>query len=259
MKASKGIVGILVATLLLPGDVAAQSGRSAAKSFLWKECAEDVLKVYVDPTPLQQIVGPEFSVEVENGKALVLIVVQDCPSYWFDGEEIGPTQEVHQWVALEAPREVHPVPGAELTLRTSTWFALFTGSSNARSRESWSASGTPSVPITNVSLEAFAPEQRGQVTVGRGMSYSWEAQSAEPLARLVAVNHDVYARDSSGEIVYNRIQALINMFSWDSAGTLTVVGGTDPQKSIGPGTYPVLVHTFRPLWAWASLADTPPR
>jgi hypothetical protein len=258
MKSSRRWAAALVAAGLLAGPLDAQSGESTAKSFLWKRCNEDVLSLDLDPVPLQQFVGSQFSVRVREGKARVIIVVQDCPSYWFDGVEIGPTQEVHEWVAIEAPRDLRPVAGAQRTLPTSTWFALFTGSTNARSRQSWSAAGTPALPIESLSLAPFAPEQRGRLSVGQDLSYSWHAQSAAPFARLVAVNHDVYARDNTGKVVFNRIQALLNVFAWDSPGTLTVVEGTNPTRLIGSGTYTINVHTFRPLWAWASLGDTPP-
>ena len=255
MKAPMGFVGGLGAAVWLAGQVTAQSGVSDAKSFGWRQCNEDVLSLNLDPAPLQQFVGSEFSVRVVEGKARVLIVVQDCPANWFDGNEIGPTHEVHQWVAIEGSRDIRPVPGAERTLPTLTWFALFTGSSNAHNRKFWIASGTDSAPIESVSLDPPALNWGGQFSVSSDLSYSWQARSAAPSARLMAVNHDVYARDSAGKIVLNRIQALLNVLAWDSPGTLKVVG-TNPNKLIGSGTYAITVHAFRPLWAQASLGET---
>ncbi len=257
MEPARAMVVVLGVTMLSTGRLAAPS-EGSAKKFFWKQCDEDVLQVRVDAGPLQEVVGPEFSVVAEEGKALVLIVVQDCPAHWIDGEEIGPTEDVHQWVAIGGPGDVRPVAGAERTLPTFTWFALFAGSSNARIRESWTAAGTPALPLRGVSLHPHAPRQRGRVSVAEGLGFSWQAQSAEPFARLVAVNHDLYARDRAGRIVYHRIQALINVFSWDSPGTMEVVGGTEPRKLIGSGSHPVLMHSFRPLWAWGTLDDVPP-
>lgn len=259
MNASRGFAGAIVALVVLAGPVAAQSGESNAKGWLWRQCNEDVLSLDLDPVPLQEFVGPELTVLVTDGKARVIIVVQDCLASWFDGVEIGPTQEVHEWVAVEARPDMRPVPGAQRTLPTLTWFALFTGSTNDRSRTLLTASGTPTLPIEGISLEPFAPEQRGRLSAGPDLSYSWEARSAPPFARLVAANHDVYARDSTGKIAFNRIQALLNVFAWDSPGTLKVVGGTSPNKLIAPGTYAVTVHTFRPLWARASLGEPLPK
>ncbi len=257
MEPSRASIAVLGVVMLWPGRLAPPS-EGNAKKFFWKQCDEDVLQVRVDAGPLQQVVGPQFSVVEEDGKALVLIVVQDCPAHWMDGEEIGPTEDVHEWVAIAGPRDVRPVPGAQRTLPTLTWFALFTGSSDPRIRGSLKGAGTPSLPLIGVSLNPHAQRQRGRVSVAEGLAFSWQARSAEPFARLVAVNHDVYARDGAGKIVYHRIQALLNVLSWDSPGTMEVVGGTEPQKLIGSGTHPVLVHSFRPLWAWGTLDDVPP-
>ena len=141
MKAPIGFVGGLAAALCLAGQLTAQPGVSDTKSFGWRPCNEDVLSLNLDPAALQQFVGSEFSVLVAEAKARVLIVVQDCPANWFEGNEIGPTHEVHEWVAIEGPRDIRPVPGAERTLPTLTWFALFTGSSNAHNRKFWIESG----------------------------------------------------------------------------------------------------------------------
>lgn len=259
MNVSGKFAAAIVTVMVVAGPGAAQSGESNARSWLWRQCNEDVLSLDLDPVPLQQFVGPEFTVLVTDGKARVIIVIQDCVDSWIDGVQIGPTQEVHEWVAVEAQRDMRPVPGAQHTLPTLTWFALFTGSTNERSRMLLTAAGTPTLPIEGLSLESFAPEQRGQLSAGPDWSYSWEARSAPPFARLVGVNHDVYVRDSAGNIAFNRIQALLNVFAWDSPGTLKVVGGTNPNRLIGPGTYAITVHTFRPLWARASLGEPPPK
>lgn len=66
-------------------------------------------------------------------------------------------------------------------------------------------------------------------------------------------------RDSSGTMTFKKIQALFRIVAGPSEGTLEVEGGTDPQKLIGPGTYPIRVYTFLPIWARATLGGEPPR
>ncbi len=259
MKATRGLVGALAAMVLCAPYMTAQSGESAAKSFLWMQCNQDVLSLDLDPVPLRQYVGSAFSVGVVKGKARVLIVVKACPTYWIDGQDVGPTREVHEWVAIDGPADVRPVVGAQRTFPTSTWVALFVGSTNARSRSVWSASGTAAIPIEALHLDAPASRRGGRVTVGAGLSYSWEAESKAPFARLIGVNHDVYSRDDRGKIFFNRIQVLLNVFAWDSPATLKVLGATNPTKLIGSGTYAITVHTFRPMWARVSLGDSPPK
>lgn len=232
-------------------------GRSSAATgaHLWKQCNEDVLIVHVDPERLKGIIAPGFEILMEQGKARILIAVQDCSSYRFEGEEVGPTYEVHEWVAIEMPPDVRPVPGAERTLPTMHWFAVYTGSSNERSREHWNRSGTEALPLEAITLRSSASSVRGKVVIGRNMGYEWTAEPGAPFARMVAVNHEVYARNPAGEVVLNRIQCLANVEAWGSRGELKVTGAADPSGVVSEGTHVLTAHTFLPLWCWGTLAD----
>lgn len=82
---------------------------------------------------------------------------------------------------------------------------------------------------------------------------------AAPSARLVGLNHDVYRRDSTGTLVLNRIQALMHVSAASSAGTLEVVSRAGAVPLISPGTYPVSVRMFYPMWSRATLGLPPSR
>lgn len=259
MSTKHSSVWLLTLTAAISCVVAAQSSANGQKSFLWKQCDEDAILLHVDPDPLASLLPENHSLALVEGKARILIATQDCPAYWIDGEDIGVTLEVHHWVAVEGLSDVRKVAGAERTLPTMTWFALFTGSSNSVSRERWISSGTMSHEINTLSLVAPHPEGGGRVSISEELEYSWQISRGQPIATSVGMNHDVYATNQNGDLVYNRIQCLGSVFGWESLGTLRVSGGTEPSKVIGTGTYPVAVHTFLPLWCRASLADTPPR
>lgn len=231
---------------------------TATAGHFWKQCNEDVLIVNVEPERLEGIVPPEFEILIEEGKARILIAVQDCSSYRIEGEEVGPVHEVHEWVALEMPPDVRPVPGAERTLPTRHWFALYTGSNRERSREHWNRSGTEASPLEAVTLRSSASGVRGDVVFGGNRGYEWAAEPGSPFAKLVAVNHDVYARSSAGKVVLNRIQCLANIEAWGSRGELRMIGGADPSGAVSEGTHPLTAHTFLPLWGWATLGDGRP-
>ena len=245
------------------------SAQSAARSedrrnFLFKQCNEDVLALRVDPAPIQEFVGPEFTLALEDGKAKVAIIVQDCSQYWIDGENLGATRHAHVWVEIEGPRDVRPVVGAQLTLPTMTWFSLSAGSTNPRDHEARKKSGTSPDPIEEVVLDLSESQRGGRVVFDDGLSYSWEASSeksdaglaaAISSARLVGVNHIIYVRDSSGKLVVKRVQALVNLAAGPNKGMLHVTGGTYPSRLIGSGEYPVLVYTFLPVWAQATLGE----
>jgi hypothetical protein len=257
MAASRSLAGALAVTALFVTKADAQSQRPL--HFLSKQCNEDAIAVLLDPHPVQDFLGSEFPLKIEEGKARVVIVVQDCSQYWMDGEDVGPTQEIHVWVAIHGAEDVRPVVGAERTLPTRTWFSLFTGSSNPRVREAKMASGTAQAPIEGVFLDPPGPQRRGRVSLSKDLHYSWGVSDATPLSRLVGLNHEVYVRDPARNVVLNRIQALMHVAAAPSKATLTVVGGTSPLPLISPGTYPVSVTTFFPMWSRATLGIAPPR
>lgn len=243
----------IVAITLNIGQMAAQS--ESTRNYLWKQCIEPVLVLRLDPAPFEEILGSDFSLILEDGKATVAIIVQDCSQYWIDGEDLGPTQHAHVWVEVEGSRDARPVVGAEQSFPTRTWFSLFAGSTNPRGRKARSRSGTAPESIEGVLLDHTDSPGTGQVHVSPTLSYSWQVEPADQPARVMGFNNDVYVRTSSGKLVLKRIQALANAVQ--SKGTLKVVGGIEPQGLIHTGSYPVQVLIFLPVWARATLGESP--
>lgn len=252
---------LLILTMVgvcLPDSAKVSAQTEAVQQFLWKDCREDVITLRLGPSPFEDVVGTGFALRLDNGKALVAILVQDCPRWLVDGRDIGPSQEVHMWVALEGPQDVRPLVGVEQTLPTMTWFNVFNGAREQEVREAFGHSGTRSQPIDDVELTTRPEGRGGTVWVREGLQYSWSAESATPFARFVGVNHDIYGRDRSGAVVLNQVQAVLDVSGWGSSGTMTVMGATDPRALIGEGTYPVRVNRITRLRASASLGRRPP-
>lgn len=254
MKPLTVILCSLSAISMYAGQAAAQA--ESTKNFLQKQCNESTLVLRIDPGPFREAVGTDFSLVLEEGKAIVLIIVQDCSQYWLDGLDLGPTQHNHVWALIEGPQDIRPVVGAQETGPTRTWFSLFAGSTNPRDREARKASGTSPEPIEGVQLHPSGSPSGGQVTVGPGLSYSWSGSPSVQPPRPTGVNHDVYLRDSAGNIVLKRIQAIANHTTEPTQGRLEVVGGVEPRRLIRAGTYPVQVRFF-PVWARVTLGETP--
>lgn len=225
------------------------------KTVLWKQCDEVVLALRVDPVHIRSVVEPEFSMALDDGEARVVIMAQDCSQYWLDGEKLEPTQLVHVVVAIEGPEDVRPVVGTQRTMPTMNWFALFTGSTNARDREKRAASRVSTGPIEGISLERT---EVGSVTVGEDQRYSWRLPAPEGPIRVLGFNHEIYSRDDAGELAFKRIQAIVRMVGDPVSGTLNAPHGVDPGGWIAPGTYPVRACTLLPVWARATLDEDPP-
>jgi len=108
-------LSLLATVLLATGPAAAQTDASTTTSFMWKQCDEEIIKLYVDPAAFEALVPPDRNMLLFEGRAWVLVIAQDCPQYWIDGDELGATDEVHMWVAIEGAQDVRPVVGAEQT------------------------------------------------------------------------------------------------------------------------------------------------
>lgn len=247
-----GVMGLM----LVPSRAGAQAEHRV--SFEIKQCNEDVIGLRVDPDPIQDMVGPEFSLSLDEGMARVAIMVQDCSQYWIDGEDLGPNQHVHILARIEGPADVRPVVGAEQTEPTMTWFSLFAGSTNPRGRAARMASRTAPEPIESVSLDPPGAPRGGEVTLGPDLHFSWTVPEAAPSTRLMGVNHDIYLRHD-GDIVYKRIQAVANLVAAPSPGALELAGTSELAEVIGAGRHPALVYTLFPVWARGDLGLEPTR
>ncbi len=242
----------LTAMVLLGKPVDAQSQRPLM--YASRQCNEYALELLLDPRPFQDIVGPNFSLALVEGKARIVIVAHDCSQLWINGDELGPAQEVRVWVSIRGLEDVRPVVGAEQTLPTRTWFSLFEGSSNPRVRDAKLAAAIDEASIDSVLLDPPDTERGGRVYVNGDLALSWRVPSpTAPSVSLVGLNHDVYRRDPTGNVALNRIQALMHVSAATSSGTLEVMGHGGLVPLINPGTYPVSVRIFFPMWSRATL------
>ncbi len=257
MRTPEFLAGALAVSAFAAAGAEAQSDR--ALHFLAKQCNEDAVSVHLDPRPIQDVLGPRFSLKLEDGKARVTIVAHDCREYWMDGEDVGPTQEVQVWASVTGPEDVRPVMGTEQTAPTKTWWALFSGATNPRVRKAKTAAGTEQAEIEGVALDAPGRRRHGRISFAGGLRYAWDVQDAAPVSTLLGLNQEVFVRGADGRVALNRIQALLHRCAGPSRATLTIGGGANPVPVLASGTYPATVTTFFPMWSWATLGNAPPR
>lgn len=252
---SNTLILALALTALFAAQVDAQSERPL--HFLTKQCNEEVIQVHLDSRPYQDLAGSDFSVVLEEGKARIQILVQDCSEYWIDGENLGPTQEIHVWLLIDGLKDVRPVVGAQQTRPTMTWLSLFDGSTNRQAREARMAAGSVQVPIESVSLDPPGPKRGGRVIFDRNLTYSWDVVPVVPQVRLVGVNHDVYTKDSAGSgkrfwQERSKISRPLGIFNQEDALTLFFgpVGEDIPARRIEERNhrfFAYLNHVYRPI------------
>jgi hypothetical protein len=91
------------------------------------KCKEMFSEFYVDPVVARQNVPQSYKVRIyPNGKALLLVLVQDCEKCVLKGFiPISPMKMSHIWIELEGPEEVGlALPGTKGSLPTSYWYGL---------------------------------------------------------------------------------------------------------------------------------------
>ena len=232
----------------------AQDGNGPT-NLLWRQSVEQVIAMNVAPEPLQAFVGEEFKVAVSEGKARLIIVLQDSTTNYLNGEEVGPSHDIHFFLRIEGPREgtLIPVVGAATTFPTLSWYYLFGGTSHPQVLSKFAASGFRLEPIQKLSLIHSSPNIRGGVTIDGDRGFSWTANAKAPEFDLLGVNHDLYTRDETDKVVHTQVQALVNVQSWAGAGILEVAGDVLPGGLFPAGTYPVTVNHYDPIWIRASL------
>lgn len=255
MKKIRWYIPVLCAIIWFTSQAKAQNNQPAYKSFFWRQCTENVIMLYLDPKPFEDFLGKDFKVKLYDGKAWVMVVIQDCMNNFFDGEDIGPAQEVHMWLSVEGSRdnEILPVFGAEKTLNTMSWYYLYNGSTNIKARKYYGNSAILSEPVEKLSMSYSSSLLRGQFDINPKMSFSWEAVPKEPFAKKIGINFEIFRKDNTGNIVLSQVQALLNVNSWFAPGTLVVKGGIDPYKFVGSGTYQVFINSYNPILVRAML------
>lgn len=252
---SSRILSIIILFCSLTGVASAQDQPVDPTLQLWRQSVEQVIVLDSAPDPFQTFIGEDFKVAVREGRARLLIVLQDSQTNYLDGEEVGSSQDVHIWVGIEGPRgstEI-PVTGAATTLETMSWFKLFGGSTHPQIRSKFEASGLIYEPIESLSLVHSESEVRGELVVDPDNSFSWSAKPKAPWATLLGVNHDFYARSQGGRMVGTQVQALVKVRAWASEGTIKIRGGTVPENLLPAGTYPVTINSYDPIWIRASI------
>lgn len=82
-------------------------------------------RYYVDPDIARKNVPEKWDIKIhENGKALLLLMVQDCRKMVLQRFfNIGPVRMSHIWIELEGPPEsIDTLPGTSRTLPTWYWY-----------------------------------------------------------------------------------------------------------------------------------------
>jgi hypothetical protein len=146
-------------------------------------CEEMFSQYYVDPEIARQIVPLEWNPKIhENGKALLLVMVQECDKMVLDKIiNLGPVDMSHIWTELEGPEEfLEPYPETSGSLPTRYWFILPHQLGSKIAYRLFRIAGVASQNVDSISLGGDPGDSRNgfvQESLGMETQYSWGEKS----------------------------------------------------------------------------------
>jgi len=158
-------------------------------------------RYYVDPDIAQQNVPSKWKVKIhDNGKALLLVMVQNCKKmvldYIFNMGSVGMS---HIWIELEGPYEVvTPLTGTLRSLPTWYWYILPHQLDSYLAHMLFGLAGVDSQLVKKVSLGGDPGGIRsGEVIEGHSpeAKYYWtETSQLYPASDIVTGSHRFYRK-----------------------------------------------------------------
>jgi len=162
-------------------------------------CRETFSQYYVDADVARQTVPPKWEVKIDgNGKALLLVMVQECDKMVLDNViDVGPVGMSHVWIEVEGPQEVvTPLPETTRSLPTWYWYILPHQLDNRLARVLFGLVGIDAQLVSKVSLGGDPGGARsGEVmeTHSPEAKYSWtESSQLYAAPDIVTGSHRFY-------------------------------------------------------------------
>ena len=158
-------------------------------------------RYYVDPDITQQNVPSKWKVKIhDNGKALLLVMVQKCKEMVLDYLiNVGSVGMSHIWIELEGPYEVvTPLPGTPRSLPTWYWYILPHQLDGYLAHLLFGLAGVDSQLVKKVSLGGDPGGTRsGEVIEGyppEAKHYWTETSQLYPTPDIVTGSHRFYRK-----------------------------------------------------------------
>ncbi len=158
-------------------------------------------RYYVDPSTAQKNVPSKYNIKIyENGKALLLVMVQNCRKMVLDYVlNIGSVGMSHIWIELDGPHEVlGTLPGTSRTLPTWYWYMMPHQLDGNMANMLFKLAGVSSKRINKVSLGGEPGGTRLGEVIERSsprISYSWTEESQlYTMPDIVTGSHRFYRK-----------------------------------------------------------------
>ena len=234
------------------------------------ECRESAQFLAVDPAKARAYVPAGYTVFVSgqhtadvsrglpDGSAIFMMIYQECSSAVWDGVELAPLKMLHQWIRIEGPHEILPVPGTVTTVPTYYWYMLDDPTPNKTLTQKLREAGVTSSAIQSIELgydvdgvrvggavEQHEPDSHNKI------GYSFVENNRPSEQRPIGINHRLFREqcDASGRCTLMKAldSGFIVPFGSGSAVTVTAHPDSSVARRWGTTTLHGIASQFEQM------------
>lgn len=167
------------------------------------ECVETVCFIPVDSNTVQDLIPNEYKLYIEDGKAQIIFIVQNCSSAIWDENDISPLKKAHIWIRLSGKDTIAPVTGVDRTLPTFFWWDYKDKTTNKTLKEytdptAWEVTSVDSIEFTLTKYGKIVENLNGNDRT----LMEWVTIPSDSSAPL-GINHRVFGRNKNGKLDAN--------------------------------------------------------
>ncbi len=167
------------------------------------ECKEIACFIPVDSSIARSLVPIEHRLYIEESKAQILFLAQNCHTAIWDKNDISPLNKAHIWIRLYGQDTITPVPGVDATMPTFFWWD-YKGKTTNKSLEDYTEAIAWEISLID-SLE-YNPTEYGKLVENiNGKSQiilEWFTSPAD-IGEPLGINHILYGRNENGYLTAN--------------------------------------------------------
>ncbi len=212
------------------------------------ECRESAQFLTVDPASARTYVPAGYTVFITgqnaadisralpDGRAILIMIYQECSTATWDGVPLAPLEMVHHWIRIEGPMEILPVPGTATTVPTYYWYMLDDPTTHEGLRQKLREAGVTSSKIASMELGVDVDGVRtGRVVekdkpgMENDIGYSFVENNRPAEELRIGINHRLFHEQCNDNGRCTLMKALDSGFiiPFGSGSTVTVTAHPD--------------------------------
>jgi len=199
------------------------------------ECVETACFIPVDSITARGLVPNEHRIYIEDGKAQIMFLSQNCETANWDGKEISPLRKAHVWIRLNGADTITPVPGVDKTWPTFYWWDYKGKTTNKSLVEcagstAWNLNLVDSIEFSLAKYGKIVEDHNGKSQI----SLEWFTNPTEGSTPL-GINHKVFGMNENGRL-YANISGIIRPVSSGGKSRLKI-SADSPLSIFGTELY----------------------